>query len=266
MLIDALESGKAEWAPAPTPPTMKAVLEVYEQQSAGMEKRWNALPADRWDRHDRVLRQPALRVVDCLGLPVRHHPPSRTADDLPEADGFHRAAGLWTDRGRTVRAQMFERYTESARRALFFARYEVSQLGATSIEAEHLLLGVSRAASGVVARVLSDAGLVHRDAAPRDCRESRRSRERISTSVEIPFSRVDAARAAFCGRGGGSPGARLHRGRAPAARRAAGGRPRGRADSSQSRREAGQGSHGDSRQCWPSRRPFRAPRRRPPDT
>ena len=49
MLIDALESGKAEWAPAPTPPTMKAVLEAYEQQSAGMEKRWNALPADRWD-------------------------------------------------------------------------------------------------------------------------------------------------------------------------------------------------------------------------
>ena len=50
MLIDALESGKAEWAPAPTPPTMKAVLEAYQQQSAGMEKRWNELPADRWDR------------------------------------------------------------------------------------------------------------------------------------------------------------------------------------------------------------------------
>ena len=28
MLIDALESGKAEWAPAPTPPAMKAVLEA----------------------------------------------------------------------------------------------------------------------------------------------------------------------------------------------------------------------------------------------
>ena len=50
MLIDALESGKAEWAPAPTPPTMQAVLEAYERQSAGMEKRWKALPADRWDR------------------------------------------------------------------------------------------------------------------------------------------------------------------------------------------------------------------------
>jgi uncharacterized damage-inducible protein DinB len=49
MLIDALESGKAEWAPAPMPPTMKAVVEAYAQQSAGMEKRWNALPAGRWD-------------------------------------------------------------------------------------------------------------------------------------------------------------------------------------------------------------------------
>ena len=49
MLIDALESGKAEWAPAPAPPTMKAVVEAYEQQSAGMEKRWNGLPAGRWD-------------------------------------------------------------------------------------------------------------------------------------------------------------------------------------------------------------------------
>jgi hypothetical protein len=34
MLIDALETGKAEWAPPPTPATMKEVLETYEQQSA----------------------------------------------------------------------------------------------------------------------------------------------------------------------------------------------------------------------------------------
>ena len=36
---------------------------------------------------------------------------------------------------------MFERYTERARRVLFFARYEASQLGSISIETEHLLLG-----------------------------------------------------------------------------------------------------------------------------
>ena len=35
MIIDALESGKAEWAPPPMPATMKEVLEAYEKQSDG---------------------------------------------------------------------------------------------------------------------------------------------------------------------------------------------------------------------------------------
>lgn len=39
---------------------------------------------------------------------------------------------------------MFERYTEKARRAIFFARYEASQLGSPEIDTEHLLLGLLR--------------------------------------------------------------------------------------------------------------------------
>src|SRR5258708_2578654 len=39
---------------------------------------------------------------------------------------------------------MFERYTEKARRVIFFARYEASQFGAQAIEAEHILLGLLR--------------------------------------------------------------------------------------------------------------------------
>jgi len=39
---------------------------------------------------------------------------------------------------------MFERYTEAARRTLFFARYEASVVGGDTIEAEHLLLGLFR--------------------------------------------------------------------------------------------------------------------------
>jgi ATP-dependent Clp protease ATP-binding subunit ClpC len=39
---------------------------------------------------------------------------------------------------------MFERYTEKARRVVFFARYEASQFGSTQIEAEHVLLGLIR--------------------------------------------------------------------------------------------------------------------------
>jgi uncharacterized damage-inducible protein DinB len=51
MIIDALESGKAEWAPPPMPETMKAVLEAYEIQSAGMAQRWGALTAEQWGGH-----------------------------------------------------------------------------------------------------------------------------------------------------------------------------------------------------------------------
>jgi uncharacterized damage-inducible protein DinB len=49
MIIDALENGKAEWAPPEMPKSMKDVLAAYEKQSAGMGNRWNALSADRWN-------------------------------------------------------------------------------------------------------------------------------------------------------------------------------------------------------------------------
>ncbi len=39
---------------------------------------------------------------------------------------------------------MFERYTEKARRVIFFARYEASQFGSAMIDTEHLLLGLLR--------------------------------------------------------------------------------------------------------------------------
>jgi uncharacterized damage-inducible protein DinB len=49
MIIEALETGKADWAPPPMPATMKDVLDAYEQQQAGMEQRWNAVTQARWD-------------------------------------------------------------------------------------------------------------------------------------------------------------------------------------------------------------------------
>ena len=44
---------------------------------------------------------------------------------------------------------MFERYTEKARRVIFFARYEASQFGSPYIETEHLLLGLLREDKGL---------------------------------------------------------------------------------------------------------------------
>jgi len=49
MLIDALETGKAEWAPPPMPATMKAVVAAYERQCEDCEGRWKSLSDDRWN-------------------------------------------------------------------------------------------------------------------------------------------------------------------------------------------------------------------------
>ena len=47
---------------------------------------------------------------------------------------------------------MFERYSEEAKRTLFFARYAVAEHGGTQLEPEHLLLGVLRADPEAVLR------------------------------------------------------------------------------------------------------------------
>jgi ATP-dependent Clp protease ATP-binding subunit ClpC len=82
---------------------------------------------------------------------------------------------------------MFERYTEEARRALFFARYEASQFGSLAIDTEHLLLGLARMRRGVSGRLLASAGLSYEHVVREvDSRIVRR--EKVATSVEIPFS------------------------------------------------------------------------------
>jgi ATP-dependent Clp protease ATP-binding subunit ClpC len=82
---------------------------------------------------------------------------------------------------------MFERYTESARRALFFARYEVSLVGATSIEPEHLLVGAARAAKGGVATILEDSGL-SADGIRQEIAAGSAPPEEVPMSLEVPFS------------------------------------------------------------------------------
>jgi ATP-dependent Clp protease ATP-binding subunit ClpC len=80
---------------------------------------------------------------------------------------------------------MFERYTESARRALFLARHEVAQIGGTSIGAEHLLLGLLREPKGVVSQILAPLPV---DKIRSDIKARSHFHEKIPTSVEIPFT------------------------------------------------------------------------------
>jgi ATP-dependent Clp protease ATP-binding subunit ClpC len=89
---------------------------------------------------------------------------------------------------------MFERYTEKARRTIFFARSEASQFGSQSIESEHLLLGILR--EHLLLGILYEHGpstgrLIH----ARRMGDIRREIERrrppgpsISTSVDLPLS------------------------------------------------------------------------------
>jgi ATP-dependent Clp protease ATP-binding subunit ClpC len=51
------------------------------------------------------------------------------------------------------RAAMFERYTEKARRVIFFARYEASQHGLAEIDTQCLLLGILREDKDLIARL-----------------------------------------------------------------------------------------------------------------
>ena len=82
---------------------------------------------------------------------------------------------------------MFERYTERARRVLFFARYEASQLGSISIETEHLLLGLIREGKGLTSRIFARSHL-SLESIRKDVEGRTVLREKVSTSVDIPFS------------------------------------------------------------------------------
>ncbi|HZN10602.1 MAG TPA: Clp protease N-terminal domain-containing protein, partial [Blastocatellia bacterium] len=87
---------------------------------------------------------------------------------------------------------MFERYTEKARRVIFFARYEASQFGASQIEAEHVLLGLMREDKHLTTRFFhrSQASI---EAIRKEIEGRTILRDRISTSVDLPLS-VEAKR------------------------------------------------------------------------
>lgn len=79
---------------------------------------------------------------------------------------------------------MFERYTEKARRAIFFARYEASEFGSPTIEAEFLLLGILREDKSIFARWLG--GDI--DSLRAEIASATPKREKMATSVDLPLS------------------------------------------------------------------------------
>jgi uncharacterized damage-inducible protein DinB len=75
MIIEALETGKAEWAPPPMPATMAEVLAAYERQSAEMPQRWQDLPADRWGGELEFFgdERPAAQMAWSFLFDIVHH-------------------------------------------------------------------------------------------------------------------------------------------------------------------------------------------------
>src|SRR5205085_2736772 len=81
---------------------------------------------------------------------------------------------------------MFERYTEKARRVIFFARYEASVAAAKAIEPEHLLLGISREDPRLLVRFLPEGKTSIHQLREKLCPVA--NCEPTPTSVEIPLS------------------------------------------------------------------------------
>lgn len=80
---------------------------------------------------------------------------------------------------------MFERYTEKARRVIFFARYEASQFGSPYIETEHLLLGLLREDKALTNRFLRSHASVESIRKQIEAHTPRR--EKTTTSVDLPL-------------------------------------------------------------------------------
>ena len=80
---------------------------------------------------------------------------------------------------------MFERYTEKARRVIFYSRYEASQYGSPSIETEHVLLGLLREDKTLAFRFLKN---IEAESVRLQINAKTKVGKKTSTSVDLPVS------------------------------------------------------------------------------
>jgi len=83
---------------------------------------------------------------------------------------------------------MFERYTETARRVIFYSRYMANQVGSPEIETEHLLSGLLRADMVLAQRFLGSPWAA--EAIWRKIERSKPVREITPGPVDLPLSSV----------------------------------------------------------------------------
>src|SRR6266852_2471480 len=81
---------------------------------------------------------------------------------------------------------MFERYTERARRCIFFARKSVSEYGSMAIETEHLLLGILRVDPNIIPSFLPSKT---NDEIRAEVERGIAVKTKIPTHVDVPLSK-----------------------------------------------------------------------------
>jgi len=91
---------------------------------------------------------------------------------------------LW----QTVKRAMFERYTETAGRVIFYSRSMANQAGSPEIETEHLLLGLLRADMGLANRFLGSPWAA--EPIWRKIEQSKPTRQITPGPVDLPLSSV----------------------------------------------------------------------------
>jgi hypothetical protein len=83
-------------------------------------------------------------------------------------------------------APLFPRFTEAAKRTLFFSRYEAVSLGRLEIAPEHVLLGVIRGAGAATRQMLHAAGIALDDARAAMA-AANAPRDKVVEPVQVPF-------------------------------------------------------------------------------
>src|SRR5258706_148221 len=90
-------------------------------------------------------------------------------------------------RKRSGGPRMFEKYTEKAKKVLFLARYEASQMGSKVIGSEHLLLGLIKEGDDLVRDLFGRSG-VNLELLRAELEARGTSGEKPAAPIEIPFS------------------------------------------------------------------------------
>jgi ATP-dependent Clp protease ATP-binding subunit ClpA len=116
--------------------------------------------------------------ADIQKLPGRPTPSYYGRPDLPSISGrLHRD---------TMMVALFERFTEKARRVIFFGRYAAVQHGSTQIEPEHPLLGLIREDRPLAVMLLKSSETVEQ--VRKELEEWMPRGQNPSMSADLPFS------------------------------------------------------------------------------